>query len=60
MSEIRRWKFNLWGWMLFVVSSGFFIWTSLRSGDMIGLFGGLFFFVACIVFIIPLAADKPD
>ena len=45
---------ELLGWVLFVVSSLFFISSSLKSGDVLSLVGGLLFFVACIVFLIPL------
>ena len=55
MDEGRRRRFNLWGWALFMVSALFFVLTSLRHGDLLG---GLFFFVACVVFIIPLLADR--
>ena len=46
-------KFQLWGWLLFIVSAAFFITSSVRSGDMVGLMGGLFFLVACLVFLVP-------
>jgi hypothetical protein len=44
-------KFELWGWLLFVVSALFFIVASIRSGDMVGLLGGVFFLLACLVFL---------
>jgi F0F1-type ATP synthase assembly protein I len=46
-------KIQLLGWLLFVVSAAFFITSSVRSGDMAGLLGGLFFLVACFVFLFP-------
>jgi len=49
----RDTKFQLCGWLLFVLSAVFFIAASIRSGDMLGLIGGLLFFVACIVFLTP-------
>ncbi len=45
-------KFELWGWLLFVVSALFFIWASIRSGDMGSLLGGVFFLLACVVFLV--------
>jgi hypothetical protein len=42
---------DLWGWLLFVVSALFFIASSIRDGDMIGLLGGVFFLLACVVFL---------
>ena len=60
MDEDRRRKFNLSGWGLFIVSAVFFMLAALRSGDPFGLLGGFFFLVACIVFLIPLLARRPD
>ena len=44
---------HLWGWGLFIVSALFFVATSLRAGDPLGLLGSLFFLVACFVFLAP-------
>ncbi len=44
-------RFELWGWLLFVISALFFIVSSVRTGDMIGLLGGVFFLLACAVFL---------
>ena len=53
-------RFQLWGWMLFIVSALFFIGSSIRAGDIMSLMGGLFFLVSCIVFLIPLLRpEKP-
>jgi F0F1-type ATP synthase assembly protein I len=46
-------KFQLLGWLLFIVSAAFFIASSVRNGDMVGLLGGFFFLVACFVFLVP-------
>ncbi len=51
-------RFELWGWILFVVSVLFFIASSIRSGDMVGLLGGVFFLLACIAFLV--AYIDPD
>ena len=47
----RKRKFEVWGWCLFIVSAVFFVISTARSGDTIGLFGSLFFLLACIVFL---------
>jgi hypothetical protein len=60
MNEDRRRKFNLCGWGLFIVSAVFFMLAALRSGDPLGLAGGFFFLVACLVFLVPLLARPPD
>ena len=44
---------NLIGWILFVISAAGFIISSIRSGDAAALVGGIFFFVACLVFLVP-------
>jgi len=41
------------GWVLFIISALGFIWSSLKSGDIPSLIGGVFFLAACIVFLIP-------
>ena len=44
-------RLEFWGWLLFVVSALFFILSSLRAGDFVGLLGGIFFLLACLVFL---------
>jgi len=51
--EIFERKCQIWGWVLFIASALFFIATSIRTQDIVGLFGGLLFLVACFVFLIP-------
>ena len=41
------------GWMLFVVSAVFFMASSIRAGDPVGLLGGVFFLLACVAFLVP-------
>ena len=41
------------GWTLFVVSAAFFISSSIRAGDVVGLLGGVFFLLACFAFLAP-------
>ena len=52
-------KCQILGWVLFIVSACAFIASSLRSGDMLGLIGGVFFLVACFVFLIPYGMARP-
>ena len=51
---------QLWGWGLFVISALFYGWASIRSGDILGFLGSLFFLVACIVFLIPLWLSRVE
>ena len=57
---MRNERFNLIGWILFILSATSFIVSSLRSGDMWGLAGAMIFFVACIVFLIPYFRRDPE
>lgn len=52
-------KCHLAGWVLFVVCAGFFIASSVRSGDAAGLTGGVLFLVACLVFLVPFLTAPP-
>ncbi len=51
-------RFQLCGWILFIISAIFFIASSIRAGDMLSLAGGLFFLVACLVFMVPLLSNR--
>ncbi len=59
MDRDKERKLNVAGWILFVISALFFIGASLRTGDILGLLGGLFFFVACFLFLAPLTRRAP-
>jgi hypothetical protein len=47
----KGWNYDIWGWLLFVISALFFIVSSIRNGDLIGLLGGVFFLLACAAFL---------
>lgn len=47
-------RHELIGWVLFTFSALFFVATSVRAGDMLGLLGGLLFLIACFFFMAPL------
>jgi hypothetical protein len=51
-------KFHLAGWILFVVCAGFFIASSIRVDDLLGLAGSIIFLVGCVAFIIPLVVRR--
>ena len=46
-------KCQIWGWVLFIASALFYGASAIRSGDLLGILGSLFFLVACFVFLIP-------
>lgn len=51
-------KWIIAGWLLFIVSALFFIASAWRAGDMLALGGGIFFLVACVAFLVPIAAGE--
>ena len=57
---MRNERFNLIGWVLFVMSALSFIVSSLKSGDPWALAGAVIFFVACLVFLIPYFRRDPE
>jgi len=53
-------RYDIWGWVLFTVSALFFIASSLRNGDVVGLLGGIFFLLACAAFLPPYFGPRRD
>ncbi len=53
-------RYDLWGWILFTLSALFFIVSSLRNGDVVGLLGGVFFLLACVAFLAPYFGTGKD
>ena len=47
-------KFQLGGWVLFILSASFFTAASIRAGDILSLLGSLLFLFACFLFLIPV------
>ena len=54
----RESKFNLWGWLLFIVCAIFFIASATISGDILYLIGSIVFLFACLIFILPLVIKR--
>lgn len=50
----RKLKYQLWGWILFVVCALLFITSSIIYRDFVALAGSLVFLIACILFLVPL------
>jgi hypothetical protein len=50
----RERKFQLSGWILFIVCAGFFIASAIKADDILVLAGSIIFLSGCIVFIIPM------
>ncbi|MEA2100949.1 MAG: hypothetical protein U9P80_00030 [Thermodesulfobacteriota bacterium] len=51
-------KYQLAGWILFIICAIFFIAAGLKNHDILTVIGGVTFFIACIIFLIPLV--KPN
>ncbi len=54
----RERKFNLWGWLLFIVCAIFFIASAAVNGDMLYLVGSIVLLLACLIFIFPLVIKR--
>ena len=57
MTQTTQYRFQLWGWILFIASAIFFMAASINAGDPVSLIGGALFLVACFVFLVPLLAQ---
>ena len=53
-------KIQIFGWLLFITSAVAYIASSLRSGDELGLIGGVAFLLACFVFLGQLLATRKN
>ncbi|MBS3731657.1 MAG: hypothetical protein KGY42_02010 [Desulfobacterales bacterium] len=49
-------RYQITGWILFIVCALFFAAAGLKNRDMVTFAGSMFFLIACIVFLIPLIA----
>lgn len=50
-------RWILAGWILFIISALFFIASAWSAGDLLALGGGVFFLVACLLFLVPVTRD---
>ena len=60
MSNTMVWRFNVCGWLLFVVSALGYCWASLSAGDYLSFAASLFFLIACLVFLVPMFTNPPE
>jgi uncharacterized membrane protein len=51
-------KYQLAGWILFIICAIFFVASGLKNHDIYTLIGGVIFLIACIVFLIPLVRSN--
>ncbi len=57
MSDAAKLRFEMAGWVLFLLSAGFFTFSSVTAGDPAAIAGSLLFLVACLVFMRPLISS---
>jgi len=51
---VQKIKWQIAGWILFILCAVFYITSGLKNNDVLTLIGSVIFLVACIVFVIPL------
>ncbi len=51
-------KYQLAGWILFILCAIFFIASSLKNRDTLTFIGAVIFLIACIIFLIPLVRSN--
>ena len=54
----RESRFQLVGWVFFLVCSFLFIAHNVIAGSLIGLAGSIVFLLGCVVFLIPFMWKK--
>jgi len=59
MSPRAVWALTVLGWVLFTVSAIAFLVAALSDGGPVEVIASLAFLVACIVFLIPVVANRP-
>jgi Na+/proline symporter len=47
-------RYQLLGWILFIICAIFYIASGLKNHDILTFIGSVIFLIACIVFLIPL------
>lgn len=60
MSERRKTQYELTGWIVFVASALCYIAASIPTGDPLSIAGGVLFFAACILFIVPMLRRRTE
>ena len=56
----REVRYQLWGWILFIICALFFIAAGIINRDLSTIAGSIIFLIACVVFLIPLSAKSNE
>jgi predicted membrane channel-forming protein YqfA (hemolysin III family) len=59
-SKYHEIKYQIVGWILFIICAIFFLASSLKNQDVLSIIGSIVFLIACIVFLIPLVQDYKE
>ncbi len=51
-------RYQLIGWLLFLVCALFFVMDSLLNGTALGVAAGVTFLIACFIFLTPLVFHR--
>jgi len=55
---VQEIKYQLSGWLLFIICAIFFVASGLKNHDILTFIGGVIFLIACIVFLIPIVRSN--
>lgn len=53
-------RFQLAGWLVFLICSGLFIMQSILARDIWGLAASVTFLVGCLLFLLPYLVARED
>ena len=53
-NENRELTLQRWGWILFILSAGLFVISSIKNRDFLSLAASLLFLGGCVLFVIPV------
>jgi hypothetical protein len=54
VKENQQAKYDLAGWILFIIGVLFFLASSVKNHDPLSFFGSVIFLFGCIAFLIPM------
>jgi len=59
-TDVIETKYNIIGWVIFIICSIFFLASSIKNRDMYSFIGSILFLLACFVFLIPLLKSEKE
>ena len=52
--KVPETKYQIAGWILFIICAILFIGSSIMNQDLLTFIGSVIFLIACVVFLIPI------